>query len=130
MLFRSDLGYLDDEGYLYLCDRVRDLIISGGVNIYPAEIESALLAFPGVRDCAVLGIPDDEYGEQVVALVEPTDDQICEESALRAYLKEHLAGYKIPRIIEFRRDLPREDSGKIFKRKLREHYWKDTDRNI
>ena len=69
-------------------------------------------------------------GEQVVALVEPADDQICEESTLRAYLKEHLAGYKIPRIIEFRRDLPREDSGKIFKRKLREHYWKDTDRNI
>ncbi|HIA76913.1 MAG TPA: long-chain fatty acid--CoA ligase, partial [Gammaproteobacteria bacterium] len=99
-------------------------------NIYPAEIESVLLAFPGVHDCAVFGIPDDEYGEQVLALIEPADDQICAESALRAYLKEHLAGYKLPRVIEFRRDLPREDSGKIFKRKLREQFWKDADRNI
>ena len=106
------------------------MIISGGVNIYPAEIESVLLAFPSVHDCAVFGIPDDEYNEQVLALIEPADDQICEESALRAYLKEHLAGYKLPRVIEFRRDLPREDSGKIFKRKLREQFWKDADRNI
>ena len=112
------------------CDRVRDMIISGGVNIYPAEIESVLLAFPGVHDCAVLGIPDDEYGEQVLALIEPADGQVCEESILRAYLKENLAGYKLPRVIEFRHNLPREDSGKIFKRKLREPFWEDADRNI
>jgi long-chain acyl-CoA synthetase len=130
LITNGDLGYLDEDGYLYLCDRVRDMIISGGVNIYPAEIESVLLAFPGVQDCAVLGIPDDEYGEQVLALIEPADDQICAESALRAYLKEHLAGYKLPRVIEFRHNLPREDSGKIFKRKLREPFWEDADRNI
>ena len=130
LITNGDLGYLDEDGYLYLCDRVRDMIISGGVNIYPAEIESVLLAFPGVHDCAVFGIPDDEYGEQVLALIEPADGQVCEESALRAYLKQHLAGYKLPRVIQFRHNLPREDSGKIFKRKLREHFWKDADRNI
>ena len=130
LITNGDLGYLDEDGYLYLCDRVRDMIISGGVNIYPAEIESVLLAFPGVHDCAVLGIPDDEYGEQVLALIEPADGQVCEESILRAYLKENLAGYKLPRVIEFRHNLPREDSGKIFKRKLREPFWEDADRNI
>ena len=130
LITNGDIGYLDEQGYLYLCDRARDMIISGGVNIYPAEIESALLGFQGVRDCAVLGIPDEEYGEAVMALVEPMAQDSCTESALRIHLKEYLAHYKIPRRIEFRQDLPREDSGKIFKRKLREEYWKDAGRNI
>ena len=130
LITNGDIGYLDHEGYLYLCDRARDMIISGGVNIYPAEIESVLLGFQGVRDCAVLGIPDEEYGEAIIALVEPVAGGGCSEYTLKAHLKEYLAHYKIPRRIEFRNDLPREDSGKIFKRKLRDEYWKDAGRKI
>ncbi|MCH8841677.1 MAG: AMP-binding protein [SAR324 cluster bacterium] len=126
----GDVGYLDDEGYLYLCDRKRDLVISGGVNIYPAEIEAVLIGLPGVQDCAVFGIPDDEFGESLAAIIAPMDGETPSAAEIRAGLSEHLAGYKIPRHIEFRGDLPREDSGKIFKRKLREPFWRDAGRSI
>ena len=121
----GDIGYLDDEGYLYLCDRRAHMIISGGVNIYPAEIEAALSAHPNVHDCAVFGIPSSEWGESVHAAVQPVADTTLDEAELKAYLAEHLAKYKIPRSVEFVSDLPREPSGKIFTRKLREPYWKD-----
>ena len=126
----GDVGYLDDEGYLYPCDRKRDLVISGGVNIYPAEIEAVLIGLPGVQDCAVFGIPDDEFGESLAAIIAPMDGETPSAAEIRAGLSEHLAGYKIPRHIEFRGDLPREDSGKIFKRKLREPFWRDAGRSI
>ncbi len=112
----GDVGYLDADGYLFLCDRVRDMVISGGVNIYPAEIESVLITMPGVRDCAVFGIPDEEYGEALCAYVEPQDGACLTPEAIRAFLRPHLAGYKVPKLIEFSTSLPREDSGKIFKR--------------
>ncbi len=127
----GDVGYLDDAGYLFLCDRKRDMVISGGVNIYPAEVEAALITCPGVKDCAVFGIPDAEFGEQLMAVIEPqvgvpppalTD--------VRTYLSQHLAGYKVPKRIEFGTDLPREDSGKIFKRRLRDPYWANAGRAI
>lgn len=130
LITNGDVGYFDEDGFLYICDRVRDMVISGGVNIYPAEIEAAILDFPGVRDCAVFGIPDDEYGEAVAALVEPQPKNTISESGLRTHLAEHLAKYKVPRLIEFRADLPREDTGKIFKRKLREPYWAKAGRRI
>jgi long-chain acyl-CoA synthetase len=119
----GDIGYLDEDGYLFLNDRSRDMIISGGVNIYPAEIEAALHTLPGVHDCAVFGIPDAEYGERIAAVIEPRPDARLTAEAVLDHLRPLLANYKLPSRIEFRHDLPREDSGKIFKRKLREPYW-------
>jgi long-chain acyl-CoA synthetase len=126
----GDMGYQDEDGYLYLCDRKRDMIISGGVNIYPAEIESVLIQMPGVRDCAVFGIPDEEFGEQICAHVEPLAGAAIDAMAVRAWLTHHLARYKIPRVVELSSSLPREDSGKIFKRKLRAPYWEKAGRSI
>ncbi|HLM11955.1 MAG TPA: acyl-CoA synthetase [Reyranella sp.] len=126
----GDVGYQDADGYVFLCDRKRDMIISGGVNIYPAEIESVLIQMPGVRDCAVFGIPDEEFGEQICAHVEPQAGAAIDATAVRGYLGRHLARYKVPRVVEFSAALPREDSGKIFKRKLRAPYWEKAGRSI
>jgi len=124
----GDIGYLDAEGYLYLCDRKRDMIISGGVNIYPTEIEAALLGIPAVVDCAVIGVPDPEYGEAVLALV--VQDGGTTEAQLREALAQKLARYKLPRRIEFREALPRDEAGKLLKRLLREPYWQGVERRI
>jgi long-chain acyl-CoA synthetase len=124
------VGYVDEDGYLFLCDRKRDMVISGGVNIYPAEIEAALTEMPGVRDSAVFGIPDDEYGEQLCACIEPEPGVEIGEREVREFLSEKLARYKIPKVIEMRSRLPREDSGKIFKRRLRAPYWEKAGRQI
>ena len=124
----GDVGYIDRDGYVFLCDRKRDMVISGGVNIYPAEIEAALHAVAGVHDCAVFGIPDDEFGEALMAVVEPQAGVTLDPMAIRAQLKTSLADYKVPRHVEIRGDLPREDSGKIFKRRLRDPYWERAGR--
>jgi long-chain acyl-CoA synthetase len=126
----GDIGYLDADGYLYLNDRRSDMVISGGVNIYPAEIEACLLSLDGVRDCAVFGIPDDEFGEALAAYVEAHDETQLTAEDVRAHVRTHLAGYKTPRVVEFSDALPREDSGKIFKRRLREPYWSGRERAI
>ena len=126
----GDVGYLDDDGYLFLCDRKRDMVISGGANIYPAEIETTLLMHAGVRDCAVFGIPHEEFGEELCAYVEPEPGAALDEAGVRAFLAERLADYKVPRVIRFETALPREDSGKIMKRKLRDPYWEATGRRI
>jgi long-chain acyl-CoA synthetase len=126
----GDVGYIDADGYVFLCDRKRDMVISGGVNIYPAEIESALHGLPGVHDCAVFGIPDDEFGEALMAVVEPQPGVVLDIAAIRAGLKTRLADYKVPKHVEVRLDLPREDSGKIFKRRLRDPYWEKAGRRI
>jgi long-chain acyl-CoA synthetase len=126
----GDVGYLDKDGYLFLCDRKRDMVISGGVNIYPAEIEAVLHGAPGVQDCAVFGIPDPEFGEKLMAIVEPLEGSDLHTEDLSAFLRLRLADYKVPRIIEIGRDLPREDTGKIFKRKLRDPYWQALRRRI
>jgi long-chain acyl-CoA synthetase len=119
----GDVGYLDEEGFLFLCDRKRDMVISGGVNIYPAEIEAALFGIDGVADCAVFGIPDAEFGESLLAVIEKTPDSPITEKSIRTELGHRLARYKVPKRIEFEMDLPREDNGKIYKRKLRDLYW-------
>ncbi|WP_404301033.1 AMP-binding protein [Alicycliphilus denitrificans] len=129
MVTLGDMGYLDEEGFLYVCDRDSDLVISGGVNIYPAEIENELLRHPSVSDCAVLGIPDAEYGERLHALVEAPDAAPALVSELQAWLKHRLAAYKIPRGIEFC-TLPRDDNGKIAKRRLREQFWAAQQRKV
>jgi long-chain acyl-CoA synthetase len=126
----GDVGYFDREGYLYICDRKRDMVISGGVNIYPAEIEAAILSLDGVKDCAVFGIPDAEFGEALMAIVEPQDGAEIAPADVRAHLRGQLADYKVPRRIEIGKNLPREDSGKIFKRRLREPYWREAGRAI
>ncbi len=130
MVTNGDIGYFDDEGFLYLCDRKIDMVISGGVNIYPVEVEKILAQLDGVRDCAVFGVPDPEFGEVLAAAIEPDNDHALTETSVRRYLADHLASYKIPRVIAFHDTLPREDSGKLFKRKLREPYWRDVDRRI
>ena len=124
----GDIGRMDGDGYLYLCDRRKDMIISGGVNIYPSEIEGAICDHPAVRDCAVFGIPDDEFGEAVAAAVEAVD--AVTETEIRAHVAERLAKFKVPRIVAFHDALPREDTGKIFKRRLRDPYWAGADRRI
>lgn len=126
----GDVGYIDPDGYVFLCDRKRDMIIAGGVNIYPAEIEAALLALDEVRDCAVFGIPHGEFGESIMAVIEPQPGVVIQPDALKAKLATRIAGYKLPRHIEVRHDLPREDSGKIFKRRLRDPYWEAAGRRI
>jgi long-chain acyl-CoA synthetase len=123
LLSPGDIGHFDADGFLYLCDRKSDMIISGGVNIYPAEIEAELHKLPEVADCAVFGIPDDEYGERVHAVVALKLGQATTEADIRAALRSRLSGFKVPRSIDFAAELPREDSGKIFKRKLREPFW-------
>ncbi len=126
----GDMGYLDADGYLYVCDRDSDMVISGGVNIYPAEIEAALVTMPGVADCAVFGIPDAEFGEALAAAVQPLPGARLDAAAVQAWLRGRIAGYKVPRTIAFVDALPREDSGKIFKRRLKQPYWEGSGRRI
>jgi acyl-CoA synthetase (AMP-forming)/AMP-acid ligase II len=119
----GDIAYMDDEGFVYVCDRKRDMIISGGVNIYSAEIEDVLHGHPKIRDAAVFGVPDDEWGERVHAAIQlkpgdsMTEDEVCE------FARQHLAGYKAPREVSFHEDFPRDSAGKLVKRFLKEPYW-------
>ncbi len=121
----GDIAYRDDEGFYYVCDRRSDMIISGGMNIYPAEIEAVLHSHPAVLDVGVFGIPSEEWGEQVHAVVQLKDGASATAEELEALCREHLAGYKVPRSFEFRSQLPRTESGKLLKRTLRDEYWKD-----
>ena len=125
----GDIGYLRD-GHLYLCDRRSDMVISAGTNIYPAEIEMALLQCPGVHDCAVFGIPDDEFGESLAAAVQPMPGVTLTVPEVKAFLVARLAAYKVPKRVDFHAALPREDSGKIFKRRLRDPFWQGVGRRI
>jgi long-chain acyl-CoA synthetase len=126
----GDVGRVDEDGYLYLSDRARDMVISGGVNIYPAEIEACLLELHGVRDVAVFGIPDESYGEALAAHVDTEPSAGLTEDDVRDHIRERLAGYKVPRVVVFDTELPREESGKIFKRRIRERYWQSAGRSI
>ena len=129
----GDVGYVDDEGWLFLTDRKAFMIISGGVNIYPQEIEDCLIMHPKVADVAVFGIPDEEMGEQVMAAVQPADavEPSPElEAELKSFAREHIAGYKVPKRFEFLDELPRLPTGKLYKRKLRDQYWHGRDRAI
>jgi long-chain acyl-CoA synthetase len=125
-----DMGFLDPDGYLYIVDRQSDMVISGGVNIYPAEVEATLVTMPGVADCAVFGVPDEEFGESLLAAVQPVPGTPLSAEQVQHFLRERLAGYKVPRFIVFHEQLPREDTGKIFKRKLRDPYWEGSTRRV
>jgi long-chain acyl-CoA synthetase len=129
----GDVGYLDDAGYLFLCDRKSDMIISGGQNIYPAEIESVLLGHPKVADVAVFGIPNEDWGEEIKAVVEPVEaaepgDPLAQE--LLGFCRDKLARFKWPRSVDFTREMPRDPNGKLYKRKLRDPYWQGRERAI
>lgn len=126
----GDIGFVDKDGFLFLCDRRNHMVISGGVNIYPAEIEGEILKMPGVADCAVFGIPDADFGEALCAVVQPQPSTSLTPEEVRSFLRERVARYKVPKVVEFQADLPREDSGKIFKRKLRDPYWEKAGRRI
>ena len=127
----GDVGYVDGDGYLFLSDRKIDMIISGGVNIYPAEIESVITTHPAVADCGVFGVPNDEFGEEVKAAVEllPGSDTDAVEADLKRMCREKLAGYMCPRSYDFG-NLPRTATGKLPKRELRAKYWEGTGRSI
>ena len=116
----GDVGYLDDDGFLFLCDRRANMIIAGGVNIYPAEVEAALMSHPDVEDAAVYGVDDEEWGQRVVAAVRLAAGGSSDDAALRSHLEERIARFKIPRSFAFVDALPREMSGKMFKRRLRD----------
>jgi len=126
----GDVAYLDEEGYVYICDRKKDMIISGGVNIYPAEIEAALYEHPQILDVAVFGIPDEEWGERVHAVVQPKPGETIDIEELRVFAGARLARYMQPREYELRDELPRTEAGKLLKRVLRDEYWRDRDRAV
>jgi long-chain acyl-CoA synthetase len=129
----GDVGLIDEDGYLFLRDRKIDMIISGGANIYPAEIESVLLSHPKVGDAAVFGIPHDDWGEEVKAVIEPAegvagDDALAEE--IMAFCAGKLAKFKTPKSIDFTDEMPRDPNGKLYKRKLRDPYWEGVQRAV
>jgi long-chain acyl-CoA synthetase len=129
----GDIGYLNAEGYLFLCDRKSDMIISGGVNIYPAEIESVMIQHPEIVDVAVFGIPHSDWGEEVKAVVQPVDGKVGDDAfaqAILSFCSDKLAKYKTPRSIDFIADMPRDPNGKLYKRKLRDPYWEGLEKAI
>ena len=126
----GDVAWVDAEGFYTLCDRKRDMIISGGVNIYPAEIEDALHRHPAIEDVAVFGVPDDDWGERVHAAVQLRPGQTLTADELRAFARRHLADYKVPREVSFPADFPRDTAGKLVKRLLRDPYWVGRGRKI
>ncbi len=129
-LYTGDAGYLDEDGYLYIHDRLKDMIITGAENVYPAEVESALAAHAGVADVAVIGVPDETWGEAVKAIVVAAPDRDVSEEELIAHARGRLAHFKAPSTIDFIAELPRNPSGKILKRELRKPYWRDRERQV
>ena len=126
----GDAATMDSEGFIYIQDRIKDMIVSGGENIYPREIENALFEHPNVADAAVIGVPSEQWGESILAFVVPKPDTTIEETDLMMFCRDRLAGYKVPRAFEFIADLPRNASGKVLKKDLREPYWEGVDRRV
>jgi acyl-CoA synthetase (AMP-forming)/AMP-acid ligase II len=126
----GDAGYFDEDGFLYIHDRVKDMIVSGGENVYPAEVENAIFSHPDVADVAVIGVPDEKWGEAVKALIVPKPG--CDPSAadIITWARERIAGYKCPKTVEQISELPRNPSGKILRKDLREPYWANQARRV
>ncbi len=129
--YTGDAGYFDEEGFLYIHDRVKDMIVTGGENVYPAEVENALFSHSDVADVAVVGVPDERWGEAVKAIIVPKPGREPNEGDIIAYAKTRIAGYKCPKSVDIHpQPLPRNPSGKVLRRQLREPYWKDKGRNV
>ncbi|MEM9738931.1 MAG: long-chain-fatty-acid--CoA ligase [Pseudomonadota bacterium] len=128
--YTGDAGYFDEDGFLYIHDRVKDMIVSGGENIYPAEVENAIFGHPGVADVAVIGVPDEKWGEAVKAIIVAKPGEAPTPEDVIAFAKERIAGYKTPKSVDFAESLPRNPSGKILRKDLREPYWADQERRV
>jgi acyl-CoA synthetase (AMP-forming)/AMP-acid ligase II len=128
--YSGDAGYFDEEGYLFIHDRVKDMIVSGGENIYPAEVENALMSNSEILDAAVVGVPDEKWGESVKGFVVLATDSSLSEDEIISYTRTQIAAYKCPKSIEFIKELPRNPSGKILRRELRDPYWEGIDRKV
>jgi fatty-acyl-CoA synthase len=126
----GDAGYLDEDGYVYVHDRVKDMIVSGGENIYPAEVENALFGHPAVADVAVIGVPDERWGEAVRAMVVLKPGQHATSDELIGFARTRIAGFKLPKTVQFIAELPRNPSGKVLKRELRKPFWEGRDRQV
>ena len=126
----GDIGYRDDDGYVYIVDRKKDMIISGGFNIYPSEIEQVLWKHEAVQDCAVIGVPDDRWGESLKAVVELKPGKSLEPEALLEFCRRALGGLKTPKSVEIWPELPRSAVGKVLKKDIRRVYWAGRDRKI
>ncbi len=130
-VYTGDAGYLDAAGYLYIVDRVKDMIVSGGENVYTTEVENALMTHPAVQDCAVIGVPHEEWGEAVHAIVILKAEQKVSEADLISHCREHIAGYKLPKSVTFREEpLPLSGAGKVLKTELRKPFWEGQARNV
>jgi fatty-acyl-CoA synthase/long-chain acyl-CoA synthetase len=126
----GDIAYRDDEGFLYICDRKKDMVITGGMNVYPAEIEATLEQHPDVYEAAVFGIPSEDWGELVHAVVVKQSGSELDDADVIAHARDHLASYKIPRSISWLDELPKTGSGKVLKRELRQPFWADHGGNV
>jgi acyl-CoA synthetase (AMP-forming)/AMP-acid ligase II len=126
----GDGGRMDDNGYVFIVDRLKDMIISGGENVYSAEVENAVASHPAVASCAVIGVPDPDWGERVHAVVVLQNGHHVTEAQIRQHCKSLIAGYKSPRSVEFVDAMPMSGAGKILKRELRRQYWDDTDNQV
>ena len=129
-LYTGDIGYYDEKGYIYIIDRKKDMIITGGENVFPREIEEVLYKHPAVQEVAVIGIPDPYWVEKVHAVVTLKKNMECTADELISLCKQNLAGYKSPKSVEFIDSLPKNAAGKILKRELREQYWVDSGRRL
>lgn len=129
-LHTGDAGFVDADGYLFIHDRIKDMIVSGGENVYPAEVENAIFGHPEVADVAVIGVPDEKWGEAVKAIVVLKPGAAADAPAIVAHARERIAGFKVPKSVDFVASLPRNPSGKVLRRELREPYWADRDRRV
>ena len=129
-VFTGDAGTLDADGYLYIHDRLKDMIISGGENIYPAEVESAIYGHPDVADVAVIGVPDAQWGEAVKAVCVPRPGHTIAPASVIAWARERIAGFKVPKSIDVLPELPRNATGKVLRRALRAPYWDGRERQV
>ena len=129
--FRTgDAGFMNDQGFVFIHDRMKDMIVSGGENIYPAEVENAIFGHPDVADAAVIGVPDEKWGEAVKAIVVPKPGSTPSAESIIAHARSRIAGYKVPKSVDFVNELPRNPSGKVLRRELRERYWQGRDRRV
>jgi acyl-CoA synthetase (AMP-forming)/AMP-acid ligase II len=126
----GDGAYMDERGYIFIVDRVKDMIVTGGENVFSAEVENAIGSHPGVAMCAVIGVPSEEWGEAVHAVVVPRAGHAVAEADIISHCKQKIAGYKCPKSVEIRAELPLSGAGKILKAQLREPYWKDRARRV
>jgi long-chain acyl-CoA synthetase len=126
----GDAGWLDGDGDLFIYDRVKDMIVSGGENVYPAEVENAIDGHPGVAEVAVIGVPDERWGEAVKAIIVPKQGVAADEASVIAWARERIGGFKVPKSVDFVETLPRNATGKVLRRMLRERYWAGHERRV